>query len=780
MSISISFEKEKFNAFKVSGAEALFCPYRFNVHVLDPSGKFDPRQYILSRCQLNLKGRIICGIITEIRQILLDDSGAVELIIKLEPRLAQAKNNSNVRVILNQSVPDIVTAQLLKLDYEEYEIKWQLEKEYARKPYRMQLPLETDLEFCQRLLATAGIWYWIDTAEDVVHFSDNNAFSPYAKEAVNYYPKSGLYKAESGIYELCQNSDQSLAAVSDLELLQAGHSIVFNAAAFGSKVSGDYLVAGVEHEVEQKVEHWGKDVPYKNRLKLQPRNVPFEPILPKAPLVPTIMQAHIESAGEYPQLDEVGNYFLKQRFDLSEKPNASASPPIKRLAPFPGWHMPLRAGAEVLVSLIDGDPDRPIILGTVPNMDEISPVTSNNSAQNILRSASGTELLMDDTKGNEKIELNTPNRRQQLTLSAADSKHEIDFVNRKGAINWQAKKDIQIKIDQSVNETIAEDRAQTTGAANKLQTQNGDIESESKQNQSFYVQDNLRLQAEEDIEINSGDNFHLTAGDNINISADGQQFCCQIKQGDFIAEAAEEIKVTGKGNGILEIGQPDSCIRITPDGTIEIWADDISALAENNITINGQVDFISEDTDKTALVDIPELQSAKDSNKKVHYKYYIVNNSGFKQLLAFGFVNVLEDAMVDFNLADGFETERWAPNSEADEGQIMKTGIAGYSSDILEFAYQESLKKQLLDELHNQQKQIAAKMPKEGGVLLVVGYWLLNNGINEQLQLQYVHLLGPGLQYESLITDFINGPSIVETPPKSAKWRFLFVWVEKY
>ncbi len=40
-----------------------------------------------------------------------------------------------------------------------------------------------------------------------------------------------------------------------------------------------------------------------------------------------------------------------------------------------GMHFPLRKGTEVLLAFIDGDPDRPVIAGAVPNPETPSVVT---------------------------------------------------------------------------------------------------------------------------------------------------------------------------------------------------------------------------------------------------------------------------------------------------------------------------------------------------------------------------------------------------------------------
>ena len=61
-----------------------------------------------------------------------------------------------------------------------------------------------------------------------------------------------------------------------------------------------------------------------------------------------------------------------------------------------GMHFPLKPGTEVLLAFIDGDPDRPIIIGAVPNEVTPSPVTSVNSQKNQIKTVSGILIELDD------------------------------------------------------------------------------------------------------------------------------------------------------------------------------------------------------------------------------------------------------------------------------------------------------------------------------------------------------------------------------------------------
>src|SRR5690606_34820472 len=83
-----------------------------------------------------------------------------------------------------------------------------------------------------------------------------------------------------------------------------------------------------------------------------------------------------------------------------------------------GFHFPLRHGVEVLITFIDGDPDRPIISAAVPNPQTPSVVGSNNGTRNIIRTGAGNEINIDDTEGAERIKLSTPYGSSSFQLGA--------------------------------------------------------------------------------------------------------------------------------------------------------------------------------------------------------------------------------------------------------------------------------------------------------------------------------------------------------------------------
>jgi len=77
----------------------------------------------------------------------------------------------------------------------------------------------------------------------------------------------------------------------------------------------------------------------------------------------------------------------------------------------------------VLLTFVDGDPDRPIISGSVPNPETASPVTSANQTKSVVRDNFGNELIFDATPGDEHIRLYSPHHDSGLELGRSAFKY---------------------------------------------------------------------------------------------------------------------------------------------------------------------------------------------------------------------------------------------------------------------------------------------------------------------------------------------------------------------
>jgi type VI secretion system secreted protein VgrG len=104
----------------------------------------------------------------------------------------------------------------------------------------------------------------------------------------------------------------------------------------------------------------------------------------------------------FAQMDEDGRYIVRILFDTADASGRFASRWVRMAQPHvgPGYgmHFPLKPGVEVLLSFIDGDPDRPIIVGAVPNVSNPSPVNRAENTLNRLKSESGVVIEFGDRR----------------------------------------------------------------------------------------------------------------------------------------------------------------------------------------------------------------------------------------------------------------------------------------------------------------------------------------------------------------------------------------------
>ncbi|EYF03823.1 type VI secretion system Vgr family protein [Chondromyces apiculatus] len=205
------------------------------------------------------------------------------------------------------------------------------------------------------------------------------------------------------------------------------------------------LLMEVRHHAVQPVlgQATTTEARYENQFRAIPLGLPYRPprVTPK-PRISGVLTGVIdtEEKGQYAELDEQGRYRVRFVFDTTNPGNPGerqASRPLRMIQPHsgPGYgmHFPLRHGVEVAITFIDGDPDRPIIAGTVPNPQTGSPVTRDNAARNILRTGSGNELNLDDTEGAQRIKLSTPHASTTFQLGSPNSPERGAMLTTLGA-----------------------------------------------------------------------------------------------------------------------------------------------------------------------------------------------------------------------------------------------------------------------------------------------------------------------------------------------------------
>jgi type VI secretion system secreted protein VgrG len=314
---------------------------------------------------------------------------------------------------------------------------------------------------------------------------------------------------------------------------------------------------------------------FENQFEAIPLDVKFRP--PRITPIPKlhgIMNSVTQTAkGEkYAYVDGQGRYRVKMPFDLSTKSSDEASQPVRMASPHsgPGYgmHFPQHGSVEVVWSCVDGDLDRPVGLGTVPNPANPSPVTSNNNSKNILNTSAGNILEMEDAEGSEQITLSTPHANTILRLGAPDDNGDGEGIflstDADKTINVGGDRKMTIKEDDIVS--IGEDRKITVGEdqeeeikGDRKEKVKGDAETSIKGKYSISVSGKHDLSVKKAIEIKakgniteqSAKNVDISAKKNVSISAKKGKMDISVKK-KLSIEAKEDISAKTDAN--LKVG----------------------------------------------------------------------------------------------------------------------------------------------------------------------------------------------------------------------------------
>ncbi|MCI5166314.1 MAG: type VI secretion system tip protein VgrG [Candidatus Electrothrix sp. GM3_4] len=198
-----------------------------------------------------------------------------------------------------------------------------------------------------------------------------------------------------------------------------------------------YLITDVNHEGHQTgylisgmtavLEHRDEQMFYSNTFTAIYSDAQFRAERTAVkPKISGTINAKIDAAtsGQYAELDDQGRYKVILPFDRSGRSSGKASAWCRMMQPYSGadygMHFPQHKGGEVLLTFIDGDPDRPIIAGAVPNPETKTPVTTGNQTKCVVRTGGGNQIHTEDEDGKQSLKLYSPTENSEIRIGAPD------------------------------------------------------------------------------------------------------------------------------------------------------------------------------------------------------------------------------------------------------------------------------------------------------------------------------------------------------------------------
>jgi type VI secretion system secreted protein VgrG len=342
------------------------------------------------------------------------------------PSLARLRYRSSNRTYAAKTVKDIVASVLASAGITSDKISWQLAGSYPVRDITIQYR-ETDLAFVSRLLEDAGIHYHFDG--DLVVFNDGNAgltalspsaltYSLTATPSIYSFRRaqamtSGTVNARD-FYFVTPSANltgtSTGSAFTDLPegMLPAGAGVTTAARAkaradirlaartaaaqgCGGQSSYTHLRAGskftlaghpragfnVEYLVTA-VDYSGSPAMLRGSFSCLPATVSYRtpPVTP-APVISGVVSAIVVGpSGETKYVDQYGR--INVRFPWRLSGDSSVLAPgdaawVRVVQPAGGMLLP-SVGEEVMVAFEHGDPDRPVVIGTVFNAEHMPPV----------------------------------------------------------------------------------------------------------------------------------------------------------------------------------------------------------------------------------------------------------------------------------------------------------------------------------------------------------------------------------------------------------------------
>ncbi|MFC6670690.1 type VI secretion system Vgr family protein [Marinobacterium aestuariivivens] len=231
-----------------------------------------------------------------------------------------------------------------------------------------------------------------------------------------------------------------------------------------------------------------------------------------------------------------------------------------------------RAGQEVLVSFLDGDPDQPLVTGTLYNSKHKPPYPTADSTQSGIRTqlkGKANELRFDDKKDNEQLYLHAA--RDLLVEVENDADEKVTAEKRvavtkdisvKGEMNYslEAKENISLKTNKHYSLTATENvtvngKVITLEASDKLQLIVGDSKLTISDSKIEIESDSISLAGSSKIQLDGGQ--VAVAGDSkVDLKSGGSmslKASSSLSASGLNAELKASVAATVKGSASAEI-----------------------------------------------------------------------------------------------------------------------------------------------------------------------------------------------------------------------------------
>ena len=326
---------------------------------------------------------------------------------------------------------------------------------------------------------------------------------------------------------------------------------------------GSYILTAIHHRARDASYFSGEqgESSYENNFTCIPSNVHFRPLqVHMRPVMKGPQSAVVTGpAGEEIYIDEYGRIKVQFIWDREGKKDENSSCFLRVMQSWAGngWGASFipRIGHEVIVTFLDGDPDRPIVTGTVYNGANKPPYPSKTQSGIKTHSTKGgtaanyNEIRFEDKKDAEQVYIHA--EKNMDTMVENDETLTVDHDRTK-------------TINHDENSTIENDRNKTVNN-NQTETIKSNKTIKVGKNHNENINANMTIHVEKDLKESVSGNYYenvtkdyslhaktitMDADDKIVIKTGAAQIV--MKSNGDITMSGKTINIKGSSNVVIK------------------------------------------------------------------------------------------------------------------------------------------------------------------------------------------------------------------------------------
>jgi type VI secretion system secreted protein VgrG len=367
-----------------------------------------------------------------------------------------------------------------------------------------------------------------------------------------------------------------------------------------------YVLYEVVHEARLIPE--GEDGPlYKNNYQAFPVTIPFRPAqkTPRPRIYSTQTAKVTGKPGEEIYTEEYGRIKVKFHWDPSEKEDDTTSCWIRVATLWSGqkWGTLFtpRIGHEVVISFIDGDPDKPLVIGSVYNGENKPPYLPDEPTKSTIKSQTSkkegapvpgfNEFRFEDKRHEEQIYIHA----QKDFKIDVQNNQDITIVGGNRTILLKAEEEIEeerqgAQSNDSLKLINGDKSLQIIKGNYSIQLDEGNITVKcANGNVSFDVNGNISFKCTGNFSVDAAQSISMKAAEEISATA-GADFSAKAGAAATM-EAGADATVKAKAAAMMQAGidasvKAGAAVEVTAGASVSIEGATVEVTGAL-ITLNG-------------------------------------------------------------------------------------------------------------------------------------------------------------------------------------------------